>query len=82
MERSVGRASLLSLRFVSRVGGVSFESQVDFFGREVALHCDEDAPDGVRVSIKIDGARRRLDLHDWELRPIRRFRGTSTTRPS
>jgi hypothetical protein len=58
---------------------VSFESQVDFSGREVALHCDEDAPDGARVSIKIDGARRRLDLHDWELRPIVDFADTDYT---
>jgi hypothetical protein len=65
-----GRTSLRSYRFVGKVGGINFESEIDLSGLGIDLDYDHSRPDGQRAFAIIDGSQFTIPLYDWELKPI------------
>jgi hypothetical protein len=70
------------MRFVGRVGGVSFEATMNlkqFAGGAVDLTYDATRPDGSRVILTLGSVRESLSLWDWQARPIAEFADSKYT---
>jgi hypothetical protein len=74
---STGRASLTSFRFVSRVGGVSFESAAQpdssLAGKLIELSYDSSRPDGQRLVVRAETNSLRTAIPDWQIGPLVRY---------
>ncbi len=68
-----GRSALRSYHFVGRVGGVNFESNIDFTSERVDLDYDPTARDGSRAQLILNGQTYALPLFDWQLKPIANY---------
>ena len=74
-----GRTALRSYRFLSRVGGVNFETSIDLSGISAELDYDMSLPDGRRARIEVNGEEYSLPLYDWELKPIAEYAASNYT---
>jgi archaellum component FlaC len=76
-ERSAGRSSLLSHKFVGKVGGVNFEQvavpDAETAAKNIELSYDKKALDGFRLVVKVGSTPFRLQIADWLLIPVAQF---------